>query len=402
MSFSPKQKESFRNSTHRWNVQTGATRSGKTYLDYFKIPIRIREHAGKPGLGIFLGNTKGTLQRNIIEPLRELWGPSLVGDIKSDNTAELFGEKVFCLGADKITSVNRIRGSSWKYLYGDEVATWHQDVFTMAKSRLDKPYSIADLTCNPEHPGHWFKKFLDSDADIYNQHYTIDDNPYLDPSFVANLKKEYHGTVYYDRYILGKWTQAEGRVYKTFTAKNILDTVPPGVFKVTLAADFGGNKSATAFCAVGWYVQDNALKIVILDEFYSLENKGVEWVKSNWKAFIDRQRARGYPIDRTFGDSAEQLIIKSINGMGLGYHMENAMKRPVVDRIRLFDVLFSVERAHIMRDCRHTIEAFEQAVYDEKKAEDVRLDDGSSNIDSLDAAEYAVERDASQLVEFIR
>jgi PBSX family phage terminase large subunit len=398
MGFSEKQKEFFQNAHHRWNVMTGATGSGKTYLTYFLIPIRLRELAGKPGLNVFLGNTKGTLQRNVIEPLRELWGPDLVSDIKSDNTAQLFGEKVFCLGADKVNSVNRLRGSTWKYANLDEVATYHPDVFTMAKSRLRAPGAMADATCNPEHPGHWFKKFIDSDADVYHQHYTIDDNPYLDPSFVANLKKEYFGTVYYDRYILGRWTQAEGRVYKTFTQKNILDEVPKGIYRVTLAADFGGNKSATAFCCVGWYAD----KIVILDEFYSLENKGVEWVKSNWKTFVEAQRAKGYAIDRTFGDSAEQLIIKSINGMGLGYHMENSYKRPVVDRIRLFDVLFSSERAHVMRHCVKTIEAIEQAVYDDKKAEDVRLDDGTTNIDSLDAMEYSVERDASQLVEFIR
>lgn len=402
MSFSSKQKEFYQNAHRRWNVKAGATRSGKTYLDYFMIPIRLRELAGKPGLNVFLGNTKGTLQRNIIEPLREIWGGDLVGDIRSDNTAELFGEKVHCLGADKVTSVNRVRGSSWKYLYGDEAATWHQDVFTMAKSRLDKPYSLADMTCNPESPGHWFKKFIDSDIDGFIQHYTIDDNPYLAPEFVANLKKEYFGTVYYDRYILGHWTQAEGRVYKTFTKKNILDEVPKGIYRVTLAADFGGNKSATAFCCVGWYMDGGSLKIVILDEFYSLENKGVEWVKENWKTFIERQRAKGYNIDRTFGDSAEQLIIKSINGMGLGYHMENSYKRPVVDRIRLFDVLFSSERAHVMRHCVNTIDAVENAVYDDKKSEDVRLDDGTTKIDPLDAMEYAVERDASQLVEFIR
>ena len=127
-----------------------------------------------------------------------------------------------------------------------------------------------------------------------------------------------------------------------------------------------------------------------------------ESVISQWKAFIDRIRARGLPIDRTFGDSAEQLIIKSINGSGVRYLMENAMKRPVIDRIRLFDVLFATGRATILKGCTKTIEAIENAVYNEKIGKDERLDDGTSNIDSLDAMEYAVERDAAQLVEFIR
>jgi len=111
-----------------------------------------------------------------------------VSDINSNNISTMFGDQVYCIGADKINSVNRIRGSSWAYLYGDEVATWHPEVFTMAKSRLDKPYSKADLTCNPEYPTHFVKKFIDSDADIFCQNYTIDDNPFLDPVFVDNLK----------------------------------------------------------------------------------------------------------------------------------------------------------------------------------------------------------------------
>lgn len=59
----------------------------------------------------------------------------------------------------------------------------------MLKSRLSCPHSHFDGTCNPESPTHWFKKFLDSDADIYCQAYTIDDNPTLPAQFVADLKK---------------------------------------------------------------------------------------------------------------------------------------------------------------------------------------------------------------------
>lgn len=35
---SDKQREYRRNATHRWNVKTGATRSGKTYGDYLLLP----------------------------------------------------------------------------------------------------------------------------------------------------------------------------------------------------------------------------------------------------------------------------------------------------------------------------------------------------------------------------
>lgn len=61
MSFSPMQEEYFHSATHRWNIKSGATRSGKTYMDYFVIPKRIRSVSGKDGLVVLLGNTKGTL-----------------------------------------------------------------------------------------------------------------------------------------------------------------------------------------------------------------------------------------------------------------------------------------------------------------------------------------------------
>ena len=211
------QKEYLRNCSHRWNVKTGATRSGKTYLDCAAtIPQRILAAKGE-GLLVLMGNTLGTLERNVLSLMRELWGPDLVGVIRTSaagNVVQLFGQKVYVLGADNKKHIARIQGAAFEYVYGDEITTWDEGVFQMLKSRLSCPHSHFDGTCNPESPTHWFKKFLDSDADIYCQAYTIDDNPMLPPKFVADLKREYMGTVYYNRFILGQWMAANGVVYR--------------------------------------------------------------------------------------------------------------------------------------------------------------------------------------------
>ena len=204
---SEKQKAFWREPYHRWNIKHGATRSGKTYLDFFVIARSIRERKGLDGLIVLMGNTKGTLQRNVIEPMQNIFGAALVSSIRSDNTATLFGERVHCLGADNRKHVDRLRGVSIKYCYGDEVVTWEPEVFEMLKSRLDKPYSRFDGTCNPKEPDHWFKKFIDSDADVFAQQYCIDDNPFLDADVRAAMKREHSG-VFYDRYILGEWCVA--------------------------------------------------------------------------------------------------------------------------------------------------------------------------------------------------
>lgn len=81
--------------------------------------------------------------------------------------------------------------------------------------------------------------------------------------------------------------------------------------------------------------------------------------------------------------------------------VRNARKGEIIDRIRLCDMLMSQGRFFIMRRCRHTIAALSEAVWDSKSpTRDRRLDDGSTNIDSLDALEYALEPHANRLIEF--
>lgn len=395
MRLSSKQKEFWNNAYARWNVKSGATRSGKTYMDYYVIPKRIRAVAGLDGLVVILGNTKGTLQRNIIEPLQRLYGMGLVSSIRSDNTAMLFGEKCYCLGADKINQVDRIRGSSIKYCYGDEVVTWHEDVFNMLKSRLDKGYSKFDGTCNPDNPHHWFYKFLKSNVDIYQQAYTIDDNPFLDHSFVENLKKEYEGTVFYDRYILGLWKAAEGSIYRQFTdnpKRFITDEEIKPSFAV-IGVDFGGNGSAHAFTCTG--IMPRFKGIAVLEEYYRKEIISPTQLEQDFVDFVRMCQAK-YKISEAYCDSAETTLIHGFTSAaikaGLKIAVLPAMKKAVNDRIRFYCRMMSADRFKIASRCTHTIEAFETAMWDSKQViTDVRLDDGTTNIDSLDSTEYSTE-----------
>ena len=403
MSFSPKQQEFLQNCNHRWNIKTGATRSGKTFLDYTVIPKRILKCRGE-GLIVLLGNTKGTLERNILEPMRAIWSPALVGQIGSNNTVQIFGKKCHALGADKISQVSKLQGAAFEYCYGDEITTWHEDVFQMLKSRLSCPNSRFDGTCNPGNPQHWFKKFLDSDADIYRQAYTIDDNPFLAPEFVENLKREYAGTVYYNRFILGEWAAAEGVIYRQ-VADNPADFViydPPPILFGTIGVDFGGNGSATAFCCTGF--TPGMREVVTLKEHYKKKIISPAELERDFVAFVQEcRRCFSFPVTDAYCDSAEQTLIQGLrtacarNGVGITIH--NARKGEINDRIRFFCRLQAVRRHKIMYECRHTLEAFQTAVWDSKYVtKDVRLDDGAYNIDSLDAQEYSVEPYMRQII----
>jgi hypothetical protein len=57
-------------------------------------------------------------------------------------------------------------------------------------------------------------------------------------------------------------------------------------------------------------------------------------------------------------------------------------------------------RFFVARNCRETIDALKSALWDSKKlTEDVRLDDGTTNIDNLDAMEYSFEREIPALID---
>ena len=356
-------------------------------------------------MNVILGNTRETIRRNILLPMQNLYGADYVSNLRADNSCEMFGQKVFCLGADNANRVDKVRGSSIKYCYGDEITTWNPDVFDMLKSRLDKSYSVFDGTCNPANPQHWFKQFLDSDADIYQQAYTIDDNPFLDPAFVANLKKEYSGTVLYDRYILGLWVAAEGVIYRQFCdnpERFIIDDLEPGdaIRQAVIGVDFGGGTSAHAFCCMGYTVKG---KLVVLDEYREKQALDPNRLGIQFVDFVRRCRARWLVTD-VWCDSAEQTLINGLRAAaasaGIGVNIGNAMKRPINDRIRATCILMGAGRFFVARNCRETIDALKSALWDSgKPTEDVRLDNGTTNVDNLDALEYAFERDIPALID---
>ena len=246
----PKQQEYIRNANARWNIKSGAVRSGKSYGDIaYVIPARLRAVKDETGLNAIIGVSKETVERNVLQPMREIYTSDVVGTINSRNIAMVCGVPVYCLGAEKASQVSKIQGSSIKYAYGDELAKWSPNVFDMLKSRLDKPYSKFDGSCNPESPNHWLKQFIDSEGlDIYVQKYTIFDNPALPKDFVDNLCKEYEGTVYYQRLILGEWTQAEGLVYPMYE-KALSEAPEREAERYVLSIDYG---TLNAFAALLW------------------------------------------------------------------------------------------------------------------------------------------------------
>lgn len=364
MLLSPKQIEFVNNATRRWNFKGGATRSGKTYLDFkWIIPLRIRERIGLDGLTVILGVTKSTIERNVLEPMRNIYGDELVGTISSDNTAMLFGEKCYCLGAEKISQVSKIRGASIKYCYGDEVADWSEEVFTLLKSRLDKEYSCFDGTFNPQHPEHWLKVFLDSDADIFSQTYSLDDNPFVPESFKENLKKEYQGTVWFDRYILGLWCRAEGLIYPFFDPKKCCGGDVRGD-EYYISVDYG---TYNPFSAGLWSVDYEKQTATRIKEFYYDGRKKRRQLTDREYYKHLEELAGDYPIECIVVDPSAASFIAEIRDNGV-FDVRQA-NNSVLDGIRFTGKLLNNGNLRIATCCKNSIKEFQSYTWDEKSIE---------------------------------
>lgn len=423
MSFTKKQTEYLLNATKVWNNKEGAVRAGKTYIDYYVLPKKLQEQKGKKGFNVLVGYSLQTINQNLIYPMRDIFGERMIGSVKpSQGTVELFGHTFNCVGAGKVSAVARIQGMSIKLLIGDEVTKWNEDFFNMLLTRLDKPYSYASLSENPEQPTHWFRKFLIKEKDyIFNQHYTIDDNPNLNKETVERIKRQLFGTVLYDRYVLGLWKRAEGAIYRAYAdnPERYRGDAPKRIenfvgyrsernkllTEINIGLDFGGSKSAHAICASGLSGDGKlyALKSDLLKGSDGENEIDVDELCNKVLSFVNDIVSRWGKVDHLFFDSAEvtlgRQIKKRIEEKFHTITVRGSKKEPIKERIKAEIILLNEDRLIISDECDTLSTALQEAVWNDK-ADDERLDNGTSDIDSLDAFEYSCERWINKLIKW--
>ena len=187
------------NKLARINILEGSVRSGKTYVSLILWGFWV---ATKPKNAAFimLGKTLTTLKRNILMPLLELFGDDNFTFSVAKKEAILFGRVMYLESVCDSRSESKIRGMTLDGAYCDELTLFDEDFFTMLLSRLSKSEARLIATTNPDHPRHWLKtKYLDNkELSLNDMKFTIDDNIFLDRTYVENLKREYKG-MYYER-----------------------------------------------------------------------------------------------------------------------------------------------------------------------------------------------------------
>lgn len=393
-------------------IADGAIRSGKSVAMSLGFVIWAMSEFGACNFAM-CGKTIGSFRRNVLFWLKLMLrsrGYS-VSEQRTENLVIVRRGSVenyfYVFGGKDERSQDLIQGITLAGVFFDEVALMPESFVNQATGRCSVDGSKFWFNCNPGSPAHWFKTgWIDKRADkrLLYLHFTMDDNLSLSEAVKERYRSTYTG-VFFKRYILGEWKSADGVIYRQFAddpERFILDEVPADIIIGTMGLDFGGNGSAHAGCLVG--ITRGYRSIVILDEYYRKEVIDPGTLTGDVCGFVQRSQAQVRAAS-IWCDSAETTLIKGIRTEVFARHIpvevRNARKGEIIDRIRLCDMLMSQGRFFILRRCRHTIAALSEAVWDGKSpTRDRRLDDGSTNIDSLDALEYALEPHANRLIEF--
>lgn len=415
MIYTPKQRlmmELWRtNNLKRINLLEGSVSSGKTWISLVMWAFWVQS---MPLGGLYLMCAKSitTLKRNCLLLLQDLVGESNFSFSTSSKEGVLFGRRVILEGANDIRSESKIRGITLQGAYCDELTQFPQDFFAMLLSRLRLPGAKLIATTNPDTPRHWLKTdYIDraDELDFLDVKFLIDDNTTLPRDYVESIKREYVG-VYYERFILGRWVIAEGLIYRDYAnnpAKYLVNDVGAWLVEhnerigtVSFGVDFGGTGSATKFQCTG--ITPSGIVIALDEEYIDHHKESIDPndLNKRFAAFIDRcSKVWGSGITRA--DSAEQILIRGLfntaSAEGLRTSVKNALKMPINDRIKLTLLLMAQGRFFVSKSCPHLSDALASAVYDDKKPMDTRLDDGTTDIDSLDAFEYSIEPYYKQL-----
>jgi PBSX family phage terminase large subunit len=400
-----KQAEYIREAHHRWNISCGAVRSGKSYLQIsYVIPTRLMERQGKRGLRVILGATRENIERNILAPMRDIYGDAVATEINSKNYAKILGEKVYCIGADKVSQVAKIRGSEIAYVAIDEATDINKEVFEMLKSRLSLPWSCCDATTNPASPNHWFKSFLDSaeqGVDIYCQDYTIYDNPFLPEEYVRALESEYDG-VWYDRYILGKWTLAEGLVYPNHDLCLYEDPFIPADMDPAedyfVSLDYG---TSNPFAALRWEKRGDVW-YAPKELYYSGRDTGIQKTDAEYLKMLEDfcsdiiAQFREHPEINAWGEKIYKLIPVIVDPSAASfiallkqspYFKPQSANNDVLNGIRETSTAISTGKIKVHRTCKNCLKEFQSYVWDE----DAETDRPVKEYDHLmDAMRYFV------------
>lgn len=373
-------------------IADGAIRSGKTVSMSLSYVMWAMSCFDNKNFGM-AGKTIGSFRRNVLFWLKLMLAARgyRFKDHRADNMLEVRkGSKTnyfYIFGGKDERSQDLIQGITLAGMFFDEVALMPESFVNQATGRCSEDGSKYWFNCNPDGPYHWFKlSWIDKIADknIIYLHFTMDDNLSLTEKIKQRYRSMYSG-VFYQRYIQGFWTVAEGIIYDMFdqakhTYNHSFNTIDNNNY---ISIDYG-TQNATVFLL--WQKDSAGMWYCVKEYYYSGRDSKKQKTDSE---FADDLVvfAKGIEIKEVIVDPSAASFIAELKKRD--FKIRKA-KNDVIDGIRFVGTMLNEERFKVHEGCVNTLKEFSSYTWDEKAADRGEDKPIKQNDHAMDALRYFV------------
>ncbi len=344
-------------------VCDGAVRSGKTLAMGLSFFMWASLCFNGQRFGI-CGKTIASLRRNVLSELlpRLKQMGATWKEKRSENLLVLkfMGHEndFYIFGGRDESSAGLIQGITFAGILLDEVVLMPRSFVEQACARCSVAGSRLWFNCNPAGPGHWFYQNWILEAEKRNclrLHFTMEDNPSLTPQIRQRYKRLYTG-VFYRRFVLGQWVQAEGRVYDFFEPDMV--AVPPAepMEQYYISCDYGTVNPTS----MGLWGRKNGVWYR-LKEFYFSSRVQLRQMTDEEYAIALGNLAAGRPVTAVIVDPSAASFIEVLRRKG--YRVTKA-KNDVLAGIRLTADALKTGRIVICQGCEDCLRELDTYVWD--------------------------------------
>jgi PBSX family phage terminase large subunit len=386
---SKKQLEFVIKSVKKWNIAHGSVRTGKTVASSYRF-LQAADQC--PDSQIYIvGHTFDTAYRNVVRPMMESKELSIFRPFCSWSGKKLHyrDKTITVLGAKDEGAIGNFQGLTMSLVYCDEMTLYPDSIIDMIDSRLSYSHSMGITTCNPSHPEHKIKKWIDMADEgnhrYYALHWTLEDNPYVDEEYKQRLMHSTTG-LFYKRNYLGLWCMAEGAIFDFFDKKIHVVKVAPRAAEYYIAGiDYGvSNAFACVLIGVstGKYTQEGKCVWVEKEYYWDCHKTGRQKINSEFADdmynFLEPYGVRQIYIDPS-------ALSMKLELQRRGMHIVEA-NNDVMNGIEMMTSEMGKGNLFIKADCKNLIREIENYVWDEtrsKKGEDAPLKKADHAVDAL-------------------
>ncbi|MHC1681376.1 MAG: PBSX family phage terminase large subunit [Clostridiaceae bacterium] len=347
-------------------IADGSIRSGKTIACICSfLRWSLKNYSGENF--IIAGKTIGTLKKNVIGPMQQIlsaWGLKYEYN-RTENFIIIGDNTYYMYDANNESSQDRLQGLTAAGAFADEVALFPQNFVDQMIGRCSVDGAKIFMNCNPGNPYHFVKvEFIDKakEKNILYMHFDLDDNLSISHKTKERYRRMFSG-VFFKRYILGLWVQAEGIIYDMFDeVKHKVQSLQRAYKEFYVSCDYG-TQNATVFhlwglCEGTWYI--------VKEYYYSGRDKGKQ--KSDPEYYNDLEEfVGGCPVKAVVIDPSAASFIALIREKGK-FKVRKA-KNDVLEGIRNVASCLNDEIIRVNDSCYNTIKEFFSYIWDEKALE---------------------------------